>query len=687
MKKHIILLLISITLILSLQAEKKKTSKLPSKYKKWLEEEVVYIIAKKEKEVFLQLESDKEREIFIEAFWKHRDPTPGTQENEFKVEHYRRINYANKFFGRETHRPGWKTDRGRIYIILGEPISIDKFEGLHQIHSTHIWFYQGSPEYGLPASFNIVFFQREGMGEHVLYSPSQDGPYSLLSYIQTQMDAIDITAIYNKLWEIEPTVAANSLSLIPGEQLLPGQVSLASDILLSTVHEFPQKKISPSYAEALLRYKDIVEVEYTANYIESDYFIKIIKDKSGIFFVHYSIEPERLSLNAYEDKYYTNFKINGNIQDLKGRIIFQYEKNIPLEFSKNQIEYMGNQAFALQDMFPLLGGNYKFSLLLKNTVAKEFTSFEKDVFIPLSLSSLQMGSMLLGYKAVKIPSPSTMRPFQVGANQIWAQPRKIFLPKEKLSVFFQIMGLTRELEKNGSFRFAFYKGEEEIIDRIKNINEYPEKLNFIEEFDLEKFSPGFYEIKIAVLDRENNEVLYKKENFEITPVQALPRPLVISKSIPLSKNVIYLHMLGIQWLNKGEMDKAKDYLEKAYHQNPDEVRFALDLGRAHFLLREFKQVKEILLNFFNDNVKNFSVLELLAKSCQSLSQFDEAIVYFKEYLSHYGTNLEILNSIGECYFKIGDLDEALYAWEKSLEINPEQERIREKIKLLREKKQ
>ena len=687
MKRNIILILLSIILMLPLQAEKKKISKLPSMYKKWLEEEVVYIIAKKEIEVFLQLESDKEREIFIKAFWKHRDPTPGTQVNEFKVEHNRRSNYANKFFGRETYRPGWKTDRGRIYIILGKPLSIDRFEGLQQIHSTHIWFYQGSPEYGLPASFNIVFFQREGIGEHVLYSPSLDGPYSLLSYVQTQIDAIDTAAIYDKLWEIEPTVAVNSLSLIPGEQLLPGQVSLASDILLGTIYEFPQKKISPSYAEALLRYKDIVEVEYTANYIESDYFIKIIKDKSGIFFVHYSIEPKRLSLNAYEDKYYTNFKINGNIQDLKGRIIFQYEKNIPLEFSKNQIENMEHQSFALQDMFPLLGGNYKFSLLLKNTVAKEFASFEKDIFIPLSLSSLQMSPVLLGYRIEKIPSPSSIRPFQVGENLIWAQPRKIFLPKEKLSVFFQIMGLTGELEKNGRLRFTFHKGEEEIIDRVKNISEYTEKLNFIEEFDLEKFSPDFYEIKVAVLDRENNEVLYERENFEITPVQALPRPLVISKSIPLSKNVIYFHMLGIQWLNKGKLDKAKDYLEKAYRQNPDEVRFALDLGRAHFLLKEFKQVKEILLNFFSDEVKKSSVFELLAKSCQALSQFDEAIVYYKEYLSHYGTNLEILNSIGECYFNVGNLDEALYAWEKSLEINPEQERIREIIKLLKEKKQ
>jgi len=139
-----------------------KKTDLPERYKKWLEEEVVYIMSPIEKEVFLKLKTDRERDLFIEAFWKHRDPTPGTPENEFKKEHYSRIRYVNHFFGRQAPRPGWRTDRGRMYIILGEPNDIQRFEGKTQVYPTEIWFYQGKTNLGLPPGFNIVFF-KEGV--------------------------------------------------------------------------------------------------------------------------------------------------------------------------------------------------------------------------------------------------------------------------------------------------------------------------------------------------------------------------------------------------------------------------------------------------------------------------------------------------------------------------------------------
>ena len=88
------------------QTGKKATSKdLPPQYRKWLEEEVVYIITPKERGVFLQLDTDRDREVFIAAFWRQRDPTPGTDKNEFRVEHYRRIAYANNWFGRDSPAP------------------------------------------------------------------------------------------------------------------------------------------------------------------------------------------------------------------------------------------------------------------------------------------------------------------------------------------------------------------------------------------------------------------------------------------------------------------------------------------------------------------------------------------------------------------------------------------------------
>src|ERR1700676_4299555 len=98
---------------------KKLQKELDSPYKKWLQEEVPYIISNEERSAFLQLQTNEEREQFIEAFWQRRDPTPDTVENEFKEEHYRRIAYANERFA--SGIPGWRTDRGRIYIIWGPP--------------------------------------------------------------------------------------------------------------------------------------------------------------------------------------------------------------------------------------------------------------------------------------------------------------------------------------------------------------------------------------------------------------------------------------------------------------------------------------------------------------------------------------------------------------------------------------
>ena len=96
---------------------------LGSTYKKWLNEDVRWIITPEELSAFKQLSNDEERDQFIEQFWLRRDPTPDTVENEYKEEHYRRIAYANEHF--PAGKAGWMTDRGRIYIVFGPPDEID----------------------------------------------------------------------------------------------------------------------------------------------------------------------------------------------------------------------------------------------------------------------------------------------------------------------------------------------------------------------------------------------------------------------------------------------------------------------------------------------------------------------------------------------------------------------------------
>jgi GWxTD domain-containing protein len=103
--------------------EEKLRKELETPFRKWLNEDVFYIITDEEKTSFKRLNTDEEREQFIEQFWLRRDPTPDTQENEYKEEHYRRIAYSNERFA--SGIPGWKSDRGRIYITFGPPDEIE----------------------------------------------------------------------------------------------------------------------------------------------------------------------------------------------------------------------------------------------------------------------------------------------------------------------------------------------------------------------------------------------------------------------------------------------------------------------------------------------------------------------------------------------------------------------------------
>ena len=128
-----------------LKSDRKLMKELETPYKKWLQEDVLYIITDEEKKAFLQLSTNEEREQFIEQFWLRRDPTPDTVENEYKEEHYRRIAYANEHYA--SGIPGWKTDRGRVYIVYGPP---DKFESHRAdvnlagdaVYPNEVWHYR-----------------------------------------------------------------------------------------------------------------------------------------------------------------------------------------------------------------------------------------------------------------------------------------------------------------------------------------------------------------------------------------------------------------------------------------------------------------------------------------------------------------------------------------------------------------
>ena len=142
--------------------------------------------------------------------------------------------------------------------------------------------------------------------------------------------------------------------------------------------------------------------------------------------------------------------------------------------------------------------------------------------------------------------------------------------------------------------------------------------------------------------------------------------------------------LGLQLLSLKKTKDALALLEKAYAKNPGELRYALGLSRCLFIEGQYQRVKDILGPWKGERATDL-VLYFLAKSAHSLGLLDEAISDYNDYFSRFGVNLELLNLLGTAHYQKGNTGDALRAWKRSLEINPNQENIRKLVQSIEEK--
>ena len=567
-------------------------------------------------------------------------------------------------------------------------MQIERFDTT-EIYPIEIWYYQGNPKFGQAPIFRLLFFKKYGGGEYELYSPISDGPKKLVAISTMYRGDVNDPEWQDKVAHeilgdrISLELAEASLSNFPGRS--GWDLRFPSEILIHEVDIYPQKKVQDDYAYEFLEHKAVVEVSYSVYYIGNRYRINVIQDTSGLFFVNYSIEPENLSVDFYQDKYFANLKVSMRVTDSMGKTIFQQERNFSIELKKEQLKKIGKRPFHLYDSFPLISGNYTFNLLLENTVTKEFTSFEESISVPEG-EYLQMSLLILANKINKdSPYSEFHKAFQIGNLQIYPSLRNNFFDKGKLFIFFQIYGLSRELEENGVLEFSFYRGEQKFQTISKKVNEYKSGRDFIQEFSLEKFPPGRYEVKVSISDGEGKEILFEREEFSVSS-KPLPESWIMARTNPPIDDPLYSFLLGNQFLNKREIEKARVELEKAYRREPGSLDFAINYARVLLIKEEFQNVKEILFPFIKAKKENFALFYFLGKASQEEEELEEAISYYQKALSHKGNVIEILNSIGECYFLLGNNDQALRSWQKSLEINSDQEKIKVNIEALKKEK-
>ncbi len=398
-------------LIAGLCPAKDATKLLSPHYRDWLNKDVVYIINRSEKDAFLQAATDEERDRFIERFWEIRNPTPGSPENSYKMEHYRRLEYASQYFGHASHTDGWKTDMGRIYITLGEPSQRQKLLSLQKVTPMEIWFYSnGNP--ALPPFFYIIFYQRGITDDFRLYSPYGDGPEKLITSVvgPNRMNALQILT-----HDAGRDVARQTLSLLPDEPVdwQYGTVSLQSDVMLNTIRNLPNNPLSQ---QALEMHRHLME-DVSHRIVLGNEFLDVLtvplRDSTGNMNLHYVLrtkKPEDFTVGqASKEGYYYSVLASVKVRTPEGKLILSAEKKLAKNVSQEEFEEVKDKVFGYEGWLPLPPHKYKIEFQLTNLLRGAAFRKEVEVEIPVVSATSLQASNLVPFREAKAVSPEAQR--------------------------------------------------------------------------------------------------------------------------------------------------------------------------------------------------------------------------------------------------------------------------------------
>jgi len=650
-----------------------------------------YIILPAEKEVFLKLSSDRDRELFIDTFWKQRDPTPGTTENEYKDEILKRFAYVNDHYARGTTLEGWKTDMGRFYMILGPPASTETFEASLGLVPCIAWYYYGDSGKNLPPYFGLVFFQKGGAGAFRLYDPFSDGPFSLLQH-KRNVDPDDYTGLYEKILDIAPTLADLSLSLIPGEYSPNFQPSPRNYIIMANILDSPKKDINPSYATHFLDYKGYVSTEYLTNYIETQGFATLIQDPVlDMRFVHFSIVPQKLSLNFYDpkDQYYCAFKVSVSLR--KGdAVIFQYTKDFSVEIPSGELDRTQKNGIALEDTFPIIEGNYQMSVLLQNTVVKEFSVYEKDISVAELGGTPRIDGPFLGYKIDPYQSDIHI-PFKLDDKKLVFDPKITFAAADEIDILWSVLNLSPDLWRGGEVQLVV-KGQrpKEPVEKSYLLklmgSPYRKIVSLSHRLSAKDFSPDYYELKLILKGADGKAIDEKSEHFVVSPEAAIPHPIIRAKGFSLSNQFYYYYQLAHQYDRTNVNDKAEAAFAKAVSLNPAYKEGIVEFANFLIKTQKFDRALELIESVKDYEKARYGYWVLKGLALMGKAMYDGAIACLLEGNKIYNSDTRLLNALGNCYARTDQIKPALEVYRASLKLNPNQEDVKKIVQGLEKSK-
>ena len=514
---------------------RKLQKELDTPYKKWLQEEVPYIISDEERSAFLHLQTNEEREQFIEAFWQRRDPTPDTVENEFKEEHYRRIAYANERFA--SGIPGWKTDRGRTYIIWGPPDETESHPtggqynrpeseggGSTSTYPFEDWRYRHMD--GIGDNIIIEFVDTTGSGEyHMTMDPGEkDALAKIPGAGLSDLEAMGLSDKTQRFNRTDGSTAPRSL-LNNGNDATNG---LSTDNEFTRLEQFAKVQAPPP-----VKFKDLEEIvssRILRNQLTFDYrydFMRITGD-TILVPVTVQIQNRQMTFHDREGVHSATLDIFGRISTLTGRIVQTFEDTIQRDFPDSLLEasLMGNSIY--QKSVPLRPGLYKIDLVIKDVNSGNVGVLNERLAVPdIPDDKLDASSLILADQMEPVSAKDVgVGQFVLGSTKVRPKLNGEFKTDQMLGVYMQIYNLSvdQKTHKNNlSVDVKITQGEQTVAHEVTTgdqLKQNGEQVTFERVIAPKTLQPGKYKLDIQATDLVNNQTVSRSADFTVTPPAA-----------------------------------------------------------------------------------------------------------------------------------------------------------------------
>jgi len=504
--------------------DRKLMKELDTPYKKWLQEDVLYIITDEERRSFLQLSTNEEREQFIEQFWLRRDPTPDTVENEFKEEHYRRIAYANENFA--SGIPGWKTDRGRIYIIHGPADEVESHPtggsyertpeeggGNTSTYAFEKWRYRYIE--GIGNDVNLEFVDSSGTNEYRLTSdPSEKD--ALLYVPGAGLTFLESTGQASKVDRFTRT---------DGTHMAQGITNTINN------NEFERLDLMAKINKPpAVKFKDLEEVvtfRLLRNQINFDYRFDFLRVTGNTVQVPITMQipNKQLTFKDKEGIHSAVINIFGRITTLTGRVTQTFEdvvnRDIPDSLLKQTLK--GNSVY--QKSVPLSPGLYRLDLVIKDVQSGNVGAINTRLAVPrYDDDKLGASTMILADQIEAVPAKQIgFGQFVIGSSKVRPRMDAAFATTDRLGVYLQVYNLSVDEKTHKSdavIEYRITQKDKEILkqsETTEQLGQTGQQLTIQKLLPVSHLAPGRYTFEIKVTDNTTKQTINPSAEFTVKP--------------------------------------------------------------------------------------------------------------------------------------------------------------------------